>query len=133
MKTKNIFIAGLVIVILAISYIWFFVYNKSHTDYQNVEAVYKGDASGFYTEATSGVFTEKYLNQAVEVTGDIAQVESESMLILEPGIICQADSTQSFDGLRKKQSITIKGRAVGTDEDLLTGDLFIRFDNCKVK
>ena len=135
MKTKNILIAGLAIVIMVAVYVWFFVYNKAHTDYQKIDAAYIGNAVDFYKESTSDatVFSEKYLNQAVEISGSISSLESSSTVIISPGIICQADSTSSFDGLTQNQNITLRGRAVGTDEDLLTGELMLRLDNCVLK
>jgi hypothetical protein len=130
MKTRNILVIGGVLVLIGVA-VAYYMYNKPHKNYQEADASFTGQAAAFYSEATTSQtdFLKKYLNQAVVLEGQVFSIESATSIILAPAILCQVNS----EGLIEGATITLKGRVVGAEEDLLTGELLINLDNCELK
>jgi len=130
MKGKNIIIGGIIIALLAATYVWFFVYNKAHVDYQKSQAVFSGSNDEFYVAALEDItsFNEKHLNKAIEITGSVDEIEGATV-IFSPGIFCRlAEDATAMPAIG--DYITIKGRYVGNDEDLITEELMLKLDQC---
>ncbi len=130
MKTRNILVIGGVLALIGVA-VAYYMYNKPHKNYQETDATFTGTAATFYSEAmdNQAAFLTKYLNKAAVVEGQVQSIESATSVIMVPGILCQVVS----EGLSEGATITVKGRVVGAEEDLLTGELLINLDNCELK
>lgn len=128
---KKIVAIVAVLAALIAGYVWFFVYNKAHVDYTEAEAAFTGNADALLTEilADESLFQEKYVNQAVEVSGVVSEVGSSSFK-LGSGFICTVDETKVLEMPESGSSATVKGRIVGLDEDILTGEKLCTLDQC---
>ncbi len=133
MKTKKIILGLIIVGLISAIYVWFFVYNKAHTDYQKASAVYSGDAVTFYADAQGNLeeFNTKYLNKAVEITGTVKNIEGGSY-ILEPYLNCRLADNATFTP-NAGDAVQLKGRYVGSDNDLLSDELVIILDNCEMQ
>jgi hypothetical protein len=133
MNAKKILISVLVLGLLAGAYIWFFVYNKAHKDYQEAESAFVGDANALLSQATenSASFIDTYMNQAVEVEGIVGDVGTQSFT-LGSGLICTLDPNVEQELPGSGEIIKLKGRVVGIEDDLLTGDLLCNLDQCVI-
>lgn len=132
MRHKKIIVLIIILAILGGAYAWFFVYNKAHVNYQLEEAVYSGQADEFLQIAkqNESAFLEKYTNQAVELSGEVTSLESSSFSLGE-GTYCTLDSAHTMLPLLNS-NVSLKGRVVGIDEDLLTEELIILMDQCVI-
>lgn len=132
MKFKSILIVAVIAFVAIGAYVWFFVYNKSHTDYQEITARYNGSAQGFYDKAKQDeqALRQDYLNQAVVVSGIIKELDGAT-IILEPNLSCKLNDGQNFAQVAGEE-IKLKGRFVGLDEDLLSGEMVVNLDQCSV-
>lgn len=110
-------------------YVWFFVYNKAHTNYQQATAVFVGQADELLAKTSQSNFLETYLNQAVEVSGSVTE-QGSTGFTLGSGLICTLDSSQVRALPNLGDVVTIKGRLVGVDEDILTGETICNLDQC---
>ena len=133
MRTKNIVIGIITMGILIAVYMWFFVYNKAHVDYQASDALFIGQAEVLHDQAVAdaAVFKETYVNQAVEVEGKVSEVGSSSFT-LKPGLICTLDTNYLEDLPNTGDLVNVKGRVVGTDEDILTSEIICILDQCVI-
>ncbi len=131
MKTKNIIISGIVIIVLAAGYVWFFVYNKAHTDYATEESHYVGHADSLHQIASDNQveFHQEFINKAVEIEGVVKEV-GLTRFTLGSGMICALDSAYIQYMPKVGDTVMIKGRVVGTDEDILTADILCNLDQC---
>lgn len=131
MNFKKILVILLAISFLAGAYVWFFVYNKSHTDFQRADSAFVGEANSLLEKAVqdNGAFMEAYMNQAVEVTGEVGEVGTQSFT-LGTGMICTLDPNLGQILPSSGAVVKVKGRVVGIDEDILTGDIICNLDNC---
>jgi hypothetical protein len=131
MKTRTILVIGAVLTLTVAAYVWFFVYNKAHVDYSEAKALFNGTAAVLYAEATANnqTFVSTYQNNAVIVAGAISE-KGENYFFIEGHIKCTTDSTVDLSNLAVDKLITTKGRVVGVDEDILTGELIISMDKC---
>jgi hypothetical protein len=132
---KKILINILLFLILTATSIWLvytFVYNKAHTDYDKADAAFTGDARQLYEQAMQmgeQPFMEAYKNKAIEISGNISEAGTNSIVLSEL-IICEIIPNDDFE-IDIGMVLTCKGRLVGLEEDLLTGDLLIRMDECR--
>lgn len=133
MKTKKILLALLLIGILAATYVWFFVYNKSHVNFQEKTAAFSGQADDLHQQAIAdaAAFLEKYRNQAVEVEGLVTEAGTQSFT-LGSGIICNVDAAKTQNLPSVGENVMVKGRVVGTDEDLITAEIICNLDQCVI-
>jgi hypothetical protein len=87
-KRINIWIklAGLIMIIgvIAGSFIYAFVYNKPHEDFENMEPAYTLNASDFYNAfKTNKTDSEKKFNgKVIEINGTLSKVESADSLVI---------------------------------------------------
>jgi len=133
MNTKKIVLSILFLGVLAGAYVWFFVYNKAHEDYQKADSAFVGEANALLSQATenSASFSDTYMNQAVEVEGIVGEVGTQSFT-LGNGLICTLDPNVEQVFPSSGEIIKLKGRVVGTEDDLLTGDLICNLDQCVI-
>ncbi len=133
MKAKKIIGALAILGVLAGAYVWFFVYNKDHVNYQEEAAVFSGEADLLRDQAQQNTasFTEKFLNQAIEVQGTV-QETGTTFFTLGSGVICNVDESQLKKMPKIGDEISVKGRLVGTDEDILTGEIICNLDQCVI-
>lgn len=133
MNGKKLVYGIIIIGILAAGYVWFFVYNKAHVNYQESKAVFIGQAEVLHNKAVanSTEFTETYVNQAVEVDGVVSEVGTSSFT-LDARLICTLDTNHADDLPNIGQSVTVKGRVVGVDEDILTEETICTLDQCVI-
>lgn len=134
MKTKIILVVGGAAVFIVIA-VAAYLHNKPHTDYQEADAKFTGQASDFYAlaQADESAFVSEYINQAVVLDGSISSVESATSIMLEAGILCQISASEKKVDLAEGDVITLKGRVVGAEEDLFTGNLLVTLDQCELK
>ena len=133
MSIKKIVIGIIILGILAAGYIWFFVYNKAHVDYQDSDAVFIGYADSLHQEAVEdgSTFVENYVNEAVEVEGTVVEVGHSSFKIGN-GMICTVDTAFREYLPEIGDFVTVKGRVVGADEDILTSEIICKLDQCVI-
>ena len=133
MNTKKIVLILLTIILLGGAYVWFFVYNKAHTDFQKADAAFMGEANSLLEKALqdNGAFMEAYMNQAVELSGVVGEVGTQSFT-LGNGVICTLDPNVEQSLPNSGDQVKLKGRVVGTEDDILTGDLVCNVDQCVI-
>jgi hypothetical protein len=126
MKTRNKI--ALIIVVLAI--IAYFGYNYVMTsgarDLQTEKSEFTTTAKTIYEEfaTNSGAATKKYLNKAIQLSGDVTNVK-DSVLTLDEKVSCQF---QTITKIKIGEKVTIKGRVTGYD-DLLEE---LKLDQCVI-
>jgi len=76
-KWMKIFAALIVIGVLAALYVWFFVYNKPHRDFENAEPDHKLTAEQLYTKfkADKALADSMYTGMVVQISGNLDKVE----------------------------------------------------------
>ena len=133
MNRKKIVYGLAILGILAAGYVWFFVYNKAHVNYQESDAVFTGQAEALHNKAIANVaeFTQTFVNQAVEVDGLVSEVGTSSFT-LDAGLICTLDTNHVDELPTIGQNVTVKGRVVGVDEDILTEETICTLDQCVI-
>jgi hypothetical protein len=131
MKVKNLLAIGLVIILAIVSYIWFFVYNKEHKDYAKADSHYVGHADSLHQMASENQdkFQQEFINKAVEIEGVVKEV-GLTRFTLGSGMICTLDSAYIEYMPKVGDTVMVKGRVVGTDEDILTADILCNLDQC---
>ena len=131
MKIKNVLIASLVIIVIAATYGWFFVYNKAHVDYVEENAHYVGHADSLHEKAVAdqAKFHQEYVNKAVEIEGVVKEV-GITRFTLGNGMICALDTAFLEFMPKVGDTVMVKGRVVGTDEDILTAEILCTLDQC---
>lgn len=131
MKTRNILVIGATVIIAVAAYVWFFVYNKAHTDYQEEKAHFVGQADSLHLIAVEDQekFHQDYVNKAVEIKGIVKEV-GQSRFTLGNGMICTLDTAYLEFMPEVGDTVMVKGRVVGTDEDILTADILCNLDQC---
>lgn len=120
--------AGLALLaILAGVYVWFYVYNKPHRDYQKAEADFVVSAETCYYQYSANTAESKqYLDKVLQVEGIPSSIESTDSTVIvvfafnsgmfgDEGIRCtmlpnQHDQTRS---LALSENISIKGYCTG--------------------
>jgi len=133
MNTKKIILILLAVILLGGAYAWFFVYNKPHTDFQAEDAAFIGLADELHAKAleNENLFNEAFLNEAVEVEGVITEAGTNSFT-LSNGIVCTLDPNIEQNIPEFGQDVKVKGRVVGTEDDILTGELICNLDQCVI-
>lgn len=126
-KLLKIGAALAVIGILAAVYVWFFVYNKPHRDYEKADADFIISAEECYNHyASSDSKSQQYLDKVLQVDGIPSSIEStdSTMIVVfafssgmfgDEGIRCtmlpsQFEKTKT---LTLSENITIKGYCTG--------------------
>jgi hypothetical protein len=126
MKTRN----KIVVFILLIAIIAYFGYNYVMTsgarDLQTEKSEYTSTAKAIYVEfsTNSDAATKKYLNKAIQLSGDVTNVK-DSVLTLNESVSCQF---QTITKIKIGEKVAIKGRVTGYD-DLLEE---LKLDQCVI-
>jgi hypothetical protein len=131
MTTKKIIFAIILLGILTLTYVWFFVYNKSHADFQSMKPSFSGNATELY-EKIDDQFMENFREKAVEVKGALISIEGRSA-IMEPGVQIRIHDDAEIPEWEIGDIIAVKCRVVGTEEDILTGEILLLCDQCMVQ
>ncbi|WP_170266448.1 OB-fold protein [Phaeocystidibacter luteus] len=123
----------LILLVLAIggAVVGYYMWNKPHRDIQSEEPTYTGTASDLIAILNEGAtqFDSLYKEEVAVISGNITQV-GETNITLDNIVICAADSTVDVSMFQRGTDLTIKGRIVGTEEDLIEGYI-IRVDKFK--
>lgn len=128
-RTNGLLIAGIGAILVS-AYLWFFVYNKAHVDYSEEKASYTGSSAEFneILSANQADFSEKYTNTAVILEGRVTESATQSF-ILDDVFLCTVDSTFAAPLPQLGESLKVKGRVVGIEDDIL-GNVLCRLDQC---
>lgn len=124
-----------VILLLGFSYVYFFMYNKSHPNYGKMDAEYSMLAKDLYNNFTTDNDSKKYLGKILTINGTVSEVEksdSTSVIIFNfeegmfgnQGVRC---SMAIFNETKKLgDKISVKGLCIGyNDTDVL-------LDHCSI-
>lgn len=120
--------AGIAVLgILAAVYVWFFIYNKPHRDYEKADADYIVSAETCYNQyAASAPESKQYLDKVLQIKGIPTSVENTDSTVIvvfafssgmfgDEGIRCTMLPNHQ-DNARKlnlSESISIKGYCSG--------------------
>ncbi|WP_456440646.1 OB-fold protein [Psychroserpens sp.] len=122
---KRISVIVVLIIVLVIAYCYI---NQSHRDIENEAAEFEINstdiASSFLNNSSEA--EAKYLNSTIEITGNITEINSNS-ITLDDKVFCQFTNSIK-NTLDKNLQIKIKGRVIGYD-DLLEQ---IKLDQCTI-
>lgn len=134
MKTRIILVVAGAAILIGVG-VAAYLFNKPHINYQKADAKFTGMADDFYAQASANQteFMNTYVNQAVMLKGEILRVESETSVMLAPGILCHLVASENNANLTEGTIVKLQGRVVGAEEDLLTGELLIAMDQCEQK
>ncbi|MBU3927405.1 MAG: OB-fold putative lipoprotein, partial [Bacteroidetes bacterium] len=113
--------------ILAAIYVWFFVYNKPHRDYENATADYTLSAEAFYKHYANGSEeSKKYLDKVIQVEGVPSSIETTDSTVIvafafgsgmfgDEGIRCTLlpNHHSQVKELDHSETISIKGHCTG--------------------
>ena len=111
MKKKTKLLIALVLLMLAAYFTYNYMY-QDHRDIKTEEAKISVSATelvAFFKENKS----EELLNSTVQVTGVITEMDSKS-LTLDDSVQCSFDA--EIEGVKLKDTVTIKGRCIGYDD-----------------
>ncbi len=127
-KFKIFVIVALLTGLLAGLYVWFFVYNKAHPDYETAQPIAKMDAdSCYYAFSTASEESEKWLGQVIEISGvaqSFEQADSLNILVFEfevdeifgaSGIRCSflPEQSEALKNLTLPKFVSVKGFVSG--------------------
>lgn len=113
--------------ILALAYVWFFVYNKPHRDFEKAKADYTLTAGECYQQFAAGTTAENgYTGKVLEITGQPSLVENNDSIVVlafvfnkgmfgDEGIRCTMlpSYNDKILALNLDQGVTIKGFCSG--------------------
>lgn len=131
---KKIAIALLLLGLLAGAYTWFFVYNKPHADYAQMDPVAEMTAEACYSAfASSDTIAQQWLGQVIQLNGTVSamdQVDSTWIYIIvinkegmfgPEGIRCSMKhDDQNWSQQNLPAELTIKGYCTGfNDTDVI--------------
>jgi len=117
-KIVNIFL----ILILIISFFYFFAYQNKHTDWVNLKPEISLSAKELL-ERFQSEDNNELINMVVQISGSVSSID-DSLFLLDKVVVCKPapNTTVNFN---KKDSINIKGRCIGYDNLLME----VRLDN----
>lgn len=136
MKTWLKVLIGLIVLgILAIAYVWFFVYNKPHKDFDKATADFRLNGEVLYQayKADAKSASLKYNGKVLEISGKLSSIEAKDTLVTavfafeqgmfgDQGVRCSF-LPKYFEGAKKLQSgvaVKIKGVCQGyNDTDVI--------------
>lgn len=136
MKRWMKIIAGLFVIgIMAALYVWFFVYNKPHRDYEKAKPDHKLSAQEVFSQYRNdkALADSLYAGMVLQVHGRLAKVESRDSLVVaififdqgmfgDEGVRCTMLSNQHsvLENFGKGDHIVIKGYCTGyNDTDVI--------------
>lgn len=136
MKKWMKIIAGLALIgIMAAVYVWFFVYNKPHRDYEKAEPDHKLTAEELFFQYRhdKNIADSLYTGMVLEVTGNIDKVEATDSIVVtvfifdkgmfgDEGVRCMMlpNHHTKLKHYNKGSEIIIKGYCTGyNDTDVI--------------
>jgi hypothetical protein len=142
MKTWiKILLALVILGIIAAAFVYIFIYNKPHPDYENLKPDYSLTAKALFDEftANSAAAQQKYNGKMVEILGPITRIEESDSLTTAVFVFGQGDfgdtglrctmlpgSRETARKLQPGATVKIKGYCTG-----FTGDVI--FEQCSVE
>jgi len=120
--------------IIGLTYIWFFVYNKPHRDYEKATADYVVTAGECYQKYSGGTDVEcEYTGKVLEISGIPSSIENQDSLVIvvfafnsgdfgDEGIRCTMlpNHHNAALALTSSKEIKIKGKCQGyNDTDVI--------------
>ena len=131
----KVFAFAAIICILAIAYMWFFMYNKPHKDFEKANPDYVISAIECYNHYAIGKNTEEnnYTGKVLQISGTPSSIENNDSTIVvvfafnsgmfgDEGIRCTMlqSHNEKAKGLTTTRSIIIKGFCSGyNDTDVI--------------
>jgi predicted transport protein len=94
MKMWMKIILGLLVVgIVAAFFVYKFVYNKQHPDYENIEPAFRMNAQELYDAFKTGkdVASVKYNGKVIALTGKLSKIETADSLVIAVFVFNQGD------------------------------------------
>jgi len=137
MNKKIIAIIILVAVAAIASYVWFFVYNKSHANFSRTQAEVIISAEDLYQAYVQDEVTASnaYNGKVIEVTGIISSIKEVDGLIniylstsdMMAEISAELDPQHPFvaENYEVGQEVTIRGECAGYDLDVVFNRCYI--------
>jgi hypothetical protein len=127
MSKKTKIVAFLLVILLVVSFTWFYVFYGGARDLAAEEAEFTLSSKAITGEFVSDVAkaTLKYSDKAIVITGKVTAV-SDSIVTIDNTIICNFKIPDI--SIKNEQSISVKGRLVGFDD--LMGEL--KLDECSI-
>jgi hypothetical protein len=127
---KKFILISLVIGLAVGVYTWFFVYNKPHADYAQMEAVAEMTAETCYSAfANSDTIAQSWLGQVIQVSGTVSLLEQVDstwiyVMVVNPdgmfgpeGIRCSMKIDAQDWGMQEYPAdLSIKGYCTGFNE-----------------
>lgn len=125
-SVKRIVIVLILLLVVAMAG-YYYVMHGGARDVQSEATAFKVNASAIQKEFTDNTdaATKKYLNKAIEISGNITTVE-DSVAVVNQTIFCKLIVPDK--SLSKGAKVTVKGRVVGFDD--LMGEL--KMDECSI-
>ncbi|MCP4909369.1 MAG: hypothetical protein GY907_01570 [Bacteroidetes bacterium] len=127
----KVFILGAFVAMCVIAYVWFFVYNKPHRNYETAEPDYKLKAKDCYYHFSNGIEspTFSYTGKVLEITGVptyIEYMDTSSIVVFvyefgmfgDEGIRCALLPKYYIQskGINDLEEVTIKGYCSGYND-----------------
>jgi hypothetical protein len=127
MNLKKVLIAGVLLLLAASAYVWFFVYNKPHEDIDSAKADFKVSVVDFVKEFETNhdAAWEKYHDKVIELDGEVASVlpnDSISSVIFKAGnnyeVFCEVYPQHNAEAklLAPQQKTSVKGLFVNAEK-----------------
>lgn len=127
---KKLILVGLILGLVGAGYVWFFVYNKEHTDYTQIEASFQLNAEECFTSFVEGTEESKQMiGEVIQIQGTPQKLEkgdSLNTLIFvfnegmfgDEGIRCvlSSEDSKTAESLSLPSLVSIKGYAIGYNE-----------------
>lgn len=103
-----IFLLGLVVAL--------YLYNKPHRDIAGEKADFTFTAADLMKEfqRDRAMAESLYVDMVVEIDGQLSE-QQEDALLLEPGLYCRLDSTETAPALESGEAIKLKARVIMFD------------------
>src|SRR5690606_29934618 len=134
MNWKGILVALLILAALSAG-IAYYMWNKPHTDYENVEADYSLTANQLFDELDAEETAKaKYQDKIVEISGEVEGIEqsvdSAYIILLRADnalmggvnakLASSYNSSTAVSNLKEGEMLTLKCRFQGFEKDLIT-------------
>jgi hypothetical protein len=127
MNLKKALIAGILLLLVAAAYVWFFVVNKPHENIDDAKADFKVSVVDFVKEFETNhdAAWEKYHDKVIELDGEVANVlpnDSISSVVFNGGknyeIFCEVYPQHNAEAkqLAPQQKASVKGLFVNAEK-----------------
>ena len=126
---KKILVAFLILALMGGVYTYFFMYNKSHPDYENLDADIKITAEQLFTDCKSNGNASLYTGKILEITGNPTSLEKNDSIYtlvfaFEEGMFGDEGIRVSFlpnyfdqlNDLNLEQQVSLKAFCAGYNE-----------------